>query len=131
MYFVWVFTCFIVFSYTNLSCFIQICFIHFQTFTCCTILKMQSWPSVEHLGILVINPWLTGEGLLLRIEKLDTFQSYLNCRDYHVVTGVRRCDDHPSRSWLSGLVMVDASVKNKEILYFINKNRKKNRYLVS
>jgi len=53
-----------------------------QTSAYCTTFKMQSWLSAEHVGILIINPWLTGEGLLSHTENLDIFQSHLDCRGY-------------------------------------------------
>jgi len=47
-------------------------------------MKIQSWPSVEHVGILIINLDLAGERLLLHTENLETFQSHLDCRGFHV-----------------------------------------------
>jgi hypothetical protein len=40
---------------------------------CYTTLKIQSWLTAEHVGILVINPELVGEGLLSHIKKIRYF----------------------------------------------------------
>ena len=53
-----------------------------QTSACCIIFKMQSWLSVEHVRMLVINPELVEDELLSYIENLDNSQSHLDCKGY-------------------------------------------------
>ena len=56
-----------------------------QTSASCTILKMQSWLSAKHVGMLVINPELEGKWLLSHIKNIDTSQSYLDCMSPKIV----------------------------------------------
>jgi hypothetical protein len=56
--------------------------IYIQTSACCTIFKIQSWPSVEHMSMLVINLELTGKELFSDIENLNTSQSHIDFKWY-------------------------------------------------